>query len=66
MDQAQKVLPNDFRFYLLQGLALSRMEKQEDAVETIRESVRAEFKRYQHPQHTRFNIGWITSLSTKR
>ena len=35
MDQAQKVLPNDFRFYLLQGLALSRMEKQEDAVKPL-------------------------------
>jgi tetratricopeptide (TPR) repeat protein len=32
MDQAQKVLPGDFRFYLLQGLALTRIEKQKEAV----------------------------------
>jgi len=35
MAQAQKVLPNDFRFYLLQGLALTRMERQEDAVQPL-------------------------------
>jgi Flp pilus assembly protein TadD len=32
MKQAQKAIPNDFRFYLLQGLALTRMDKQGDAV----------------------------------
>jgi tetratricopeptide (TPR) repeat protein len=32
MEQAQKILPNDFRFYLMQGLALTRMEKPEEAV----------------------------------
>jgi tetratricopeptide (TPR) repeat protein len=35
MTQAQKALPNDFRFYLLQGLALTRMEIQEDAVQPL-------------------------------
>ncbi len=35
MKQAQKIFPNDFRFYLLQGLALTRMEKQEDAVKPL-------------------------------
>jgi tetratricopeptide (TPR) repeat protein len=35
MEQAQKALPKDFRFYLLQGLALTRMEKQEAAVEPL-------------------------------
>lgn len=38
MEHAQKVLPNDFRFYLLQGLALTRMEKQEDAVEPLQKA----------------------------
>ncbi|MCX6120856.1 MAG: tetratricopeptide repeat protein [Ignavibacteriales bacterium] len=38
MEQAQKVLPNDFRFYLLQGLALTRMEKQEDAVPPLKKA----------------------------
>jgi tetratricopeptide (TPR) repeat protein len=32
---AQKILPNDFRFYLLQGLALNRLEKQEEAVSPL-------------------------------
>jgi tetratricopeptide (TPR) repeat protein len=35
MEQAQKLLPNDFRFYLLQGLALSRMDRQEEAVKPL-------------------------------
>jgi tetratricopeptide (TPR) repeat protein len=35
MEQAQKTLPNDFRFYLLQGLALTRIGKQEDAVKPL-------------------------------
>ena len=38
MEQAQKVIPNDFRFYLLQGLALTRMDKQEDAVEPLQKA----------------------------
>ena len=38
MAQAQKVIPNDFRFYLLQGLALTRMEKQEDAVQPLQKA----------------------------
>ena len=38
MEQAQKVLPDDFRFYLLQGLALTRMDKQEDAVEPLQKA----------------------------
>jgi tetratricopeptide (TPR) repeat protein len=38
MEQAQKVLPNDFRFYLLQGLALTRMGKQEDAVQPLQKA----------------------------
>jgi tetratricopeptide (TPR) repeat protein len=38
MGQAQKALPNDFRFYLLQGLALTRMEKQEDAVAPLQKA----------------------------
>jgi tetratricopeptide (TPR) repeat protein len=32
MQHAQKLFPGDFRFYLLQGLALIRKEKQEEAV----------------------------------
>jgi len=32
MQHAQRVIPNDFRFYLLQGLALTRLERQEEAV----------------------------------
>jgi tetratricopeptide (TPR) repeat protein len=35
MDKAQKFLPNDFRFYLLQGLALTRMDKQEEALPSL-------------------------------
>ena len=38
MDQAQKALPKDFRFYLLQGLALTRLEKQEDAVQPLQKA----------------------------
>jgi tetratricopeptide (TPR) repeat protein len=35
IEQPQKVFPNDFRFYLLQGLALTRIEKQENAVKPL-------------------------------
>ena len=38
MEQAQKAIPDDFRFYLLEGLALTRMEKQEDAVEPLQKA----------------------------
>jgi tetratricopeptide (TPR) repeat protein len=38
MEQAQKAVPNDFRFYLLEGLALTRMEKQEDAVQPLQKA----------------------------
>jgi Flp pilus assembly protein TadD len=38
MDQAQKAVPDDFRFYLLEGLALTRLEKQEDAVEPLQKA----------------------------
>jgi tetratricopeptide (TPR) repeat protein len=38
MEQAQKAIPNDFRFYLLQGLALTRLEKQEDAVQPLQKA----------------------------
>jgi tetratricopeptide (TPR) repeat protein len=38
MEQAQKAIPNDFRFHLLQGLALTRMAKQEDAVEPLKKA----------------------------
>lgn len=38
MEHAQKALPNDFRFYLLQGLALTRMERQEDAIHPLQKA----------------------------
>ena len=38
MEQAQKAIPNDFRFYLLQGLALTRMEKQEDSIQPLQKA----------------------------
>ena len=38
MEQAQKAIPNDFRFYLLQGLAFTRMEKQEDAIQPLQKA----------------------------
>ncbi len=38
MEKAQKVIPNDFRFYLLQGLALTRMDKNEDAVQPLQKA----------------------------
>jgi len=38
MQQAEKVLPNDFRFYLLQGLALTRMDKQEEALTPLQKA----------------------------
>ena len=38
MEQAQKAIPNDFRFYLLQGLALTLMERQEDAVQPLKKA----------------------------
>ena len=38
MDQAQKAVPDDFRFFLLEGLALTRMQKQEEAVEPLQKA----------------------------
>jgi tetratricopeptide (TPR) repeat protein len=35
MERAQKILPDDFRFHLLQGLALSQMDRQEEAVKPL-------------------------------
>jgi tetratricopeptide (TPR) repeat protein len=35
MERAQNLFPDDFRFYLLQGLALTRKEKQEEAVKPL-------------------------------
>ena len=38
MEHAHKALPNDSRMYLLQGLALTRMDKQEDAVPPLKKA----------------------------
>lgn len=35
VNRAQKAIPKDFRVYLLQGLALTRLERQEDAVTAL-------------------------------
>jgi len=35
MEHAQKILPDDFRFHLMQGLALSRLERHEEAVKQL-------------------------------
>ncbi len=35
LDRAQKAIPNDFRFYLLEGLAYTRLDKQEDALKAL-------------------------------
>jgi tetratricopeptide (TPR) repeat protein len=40
VEQPQKIFPNDFRFFLLEGLALSRMEKQEEAVKPLEKAYR--------------------------
>jgi tetratricopeptide (TPR) repeat protein len=38
MNLAQKAIPKDFRFYLLQGLALTRLGKQEEAVPPLQKA----------------------------
>jgi tetratricopeptide (TPR) repeat protein len=35
VSRAQKAIPNDFRIYLLEGLAYTRMDKQEDALKAL-------------------------------
>ena len=66
MEHAQKLLPNDFRIYLLQGLALTRMEKQQEAVEPLQKAYKLNPKDLNTLRYTRPNIGWITRLSGER
>ncbi len=66
MEQAQKILPNDFRFYLLQGLALSRLDRQEEAVKPLEKSYGLNPKDLNYYQYTRFDIRRLAAFYTKR
>lgn len=44
MLKAQRIFPDDFRFLLLQGLALTRLDKNEDAVEPLKKALKINSK----------------------
>ena len=62
-ERAQKAVPKDFRIYLLQGLAYTRLEQQEDAVKALEKAYGLNPKDLNTLSDTCFNVRWTAPLS---